>query len=1039
MPKIDHDSLDTHVLIGAADASLPEASEAQELDLYDPWDPDFIPEEEEEEEDEGLISDILNGLGNGHGQGNANGHGNGNANGHHKLVIGHDGDDDLTGSNDDDTMLGGGGNDHASGGDGNDTLIGDESIDMGQDATPLFLSVENLVSQTYYGDCAQAGDSAIYRDVAFLEDGRSVWGRLVLVGTSDPRMTVDLSGGRGSEILLDGYGYGDTAEFRLEFFDPTTGEELFINSTGTFNDIDQNYREYDVEAVSLDASEYTAFGTSSDTSLNVTTEGGIVRASGTEQNEFYDEDAQFSAQFEGRSFINFTLESRDSPSGFTLSGDLIEDAVYTPIPQGDDTLEGGAGADVIFGEGGNDLLDGGEGDDSIDGGDGDDVMIGGTGSDTMIGGLGGDTMSGGDGDDYIDGGEGDDSLSTGLGNDTLIGGAGNDTLHNSAGDDSLVGGVGDDSIVATEGNDTLEGGDGNDTLYAGVDNDSLDGGTGDDSMFGEDGDDSISGGTGFDYIEGGAGNDTIDGGDDDDTISGGDGDDLIYGGAGDDVLTTGIGNDTLYGGEGNDTLHNSSGDDSLVGGTGNDSITATDGFDTLEGGDGDDTMYGGNDDDLLVGGTGDDQMYGESGADTFVLEDNFGNDTIVGGEAGVDMDVIDMSGLTGPVSVTYTGDEAGFITDGTYTVTFSEIERLTLTDQGDVVDASADSVGVNIDAGAGADTIQGGSGDDSLTGGTGDDQFLLTQSGGADRIADFDLADDDSDGFYNDQIDVSALTGGSGADGAVQTIDVTTSDDGFGNTLLTFPEGEQLVLEGIDPSQMTTHAQLFAAGIPCFTAGALVETARGPRPVEDIRVGDLVQTADNGLQPVVWIGQRELSTQELLRNPHLRPVLLRAGSELGNTRRMWVSPQHRFVLPAELTKACGSDQESFIRARLLADLSPQNARIDESCTPLCYIHLMTEAHQVIFADGCATETYWPGPDALRSLSHRDRQELFSLFPALLRAADLYGTAGRALVQSQYSPLARKDLRRKDLRQDPLVGRGPVLEQRFAGLGNMGSG
>ena len=998
-------------------------SEVFDVDDFAPWDEEFEPEEVEEEEEpseqqsnakffrvegqenDGLLNNLLNLWGQGNGPVNANGNGHGLF----KLLFGSDADDRLTGTADADAVMAGRGNDSVDGGAGNDTLMGDDDGESGSKATPLVLNINNLVSQTYSSGSAQAGDAAVYRDVAFLEDGTSVWGRVVLVGASDENMFIDLSGDRGAEITIDGYGYGDTAEFRLEFFDPTTGEPVEISSTATFNDLDQNYYQYDVEAVTLAADQYSAFGTSDDTSLNVTNQNGTVRASGSEQNNPDDEDAWFSAAFEGRSSINFTLEARHTPSGFTLSGDLIEDAVYTPIDHGDDTLLGGLGSDVIMGQGGNDLLDGGEGDDSIDGGEGDDILLGGAGADVLTGGIGGDTISGGDGDDLIDGGEGDDSLSTGLGNDTLLGGAGNDTLHNSAGDDSLVGGEGDDSIVATEGNDTLEGGEGNDTLYAGVDDDHLDGGSGNDSMFGEAGHDVMYGRSGADHMEGGSGNDTIDGGADDDTISGGDGDDLIYGGIGNDSLTTGSGNDTLYGGEGNDTLRNSVGDDSLVGGSGDDSIVATDGNDTLDGGSGNDIMYGGNDSDLLIGGTGDDVMQGEADADTFRIEDNFGNDKIFGGEAGKDHDVIDLSYMTGPVTVTYTGYESGTITDGTDTIRFSEIEELILTDEDDVVDAREDSAGVQINAGAGNDTLIGGSGDDRFTGGAGDDKIALTSSGGTDRITDFDTSDNDDDGYYNDQLDVSDLTGGSGTGGMVRTSDVTTSDDGYGNALLTFPDGEQLVLQGVSPDQMNTHDQLFAAGIPCYTPGSRVITSQGEIPVEQIRVGDLLQTADNGLQPVIWMGRRALSSAALKRHSHLRPIVLRPGGLIANGRYMRVSPQHRFLTKSE---HCGS--EVFARARLLLDMDPAHVFADHADAPVCYIHLMTEEHQVIFVDGCATESFWPGPEALRSLNDADRREVFDLFPELLPALAKRGSSGREIVSQGYGPLARRDLRRKDI-------------------------
>lgn len=1217
---------------GDAEEDFDVVEHAFEWDNFDPWDPDYLPEEEEEEDeedDDGLIQNVLTGLGLGaQGNGNAYGVGNGNGNSLFKLLLGGKGDDHISGSDKADLVLGGQGSDLVEGGDGDDTLMGDVDGETGADATPLVLNINNLVSQTYTGNNAAVGDYAIYRDVAFLSDGSSVWGRLVLVSASDPYMTVDLSGERGAEITIDGYGTGDTAQFRLEFFDPTTGEPISINSTATFNDLDQNYNAWDVEAVSLNADDFDAFGTASNTSLNVTNNGSTVRAAGSEANNPDDQDAWFSAQFAGQTSINFTLEARSTASGFTLSGDLIDDAVYVPLVEGNDTLLGGVGRDVIFGQGGNDWLDGGDDDDEVDGGDGDDHILGGRGNDILRGGAGRDVLSGGEGDDLIDGGEGDDYLSTGLGNDTLLGGEGNDTLHNSAGDDSLVGGVGNDSIVATAGNDTLEGDEGDDTLIGGTDNDVMDGGADNDLMLGDmagvtfngsgtdgvasasglsdfpsseltyevtfassadpsgqvilgsyttagdndmlfrvmgnnldliiagqsvpatgvdvssffdgephtfaftwdsatggvefwvdgtsvhtttvatgatigqggtfvlgqdqdalgggfdtsqifdgtiygvrlyddirspgelgtsmfgvyadtsdpnlvanwvadpnsasftdqtgnhamttsgdtgstwsTGNDSMTGGTGSDTIYGGGGNDTIDGGDGDDTLHGGDGDDLIYGGAGNDYMTTGTGNDTLYGGEGDDTLHNSSGDDSLVGGVGNDSIVATDGYDTLEGGEGNDTMYGGNDDDRLVGGTGDDLMYGESGRDTFIMEDNFGNDTIVGGEAGTDFDTIDFSAMTGPVTVTYTGDEAGYITDGTSTTYFSEIERLILTDQADVVDASADSAGVIIDAGAGNDTLQGGSGNDKFTGGDGDDEYVLTDSGGWDRITDFDIADDDSNGFYNDQLDVSELTGGSGSGGAVRTIDVTTSDDGFGNAMLTFPNGEVLVLEGITPNQMTTHAQLFAAGIPCFTPGTLVVTGRGAIPVEHIQVGDLLQTADNGLKPVIWIGRRLLSSADLMANPHLRPIQLQPGGMIHVERAMRVSPQHRFASKTPLP-----GQDSFLKAKLLAELDPGFVTKDQSLAPLCYIHLMTEEHQVIFADGCRTETFWPGPDALRSLGAAGRRELRDLFPELLVAADHFGPAGRAMVAHHYGALARPDLRRRDLRE-----------------------
>lgn len=139
-----------------------------------------------------------------------------------------------------------------------------------------------------------------------------------------------------------------------------------------------------------------------------------------------------------------------------------------------------------------------------------------------------------------------------------------------------------------------------------------------------------------------------------------------------------------------------------------------------------DTISGGAGNDTIVGGQGADSLTGGDDTDTFIIQNNFGNDTITGGEGGADSDLIDLSALTGPVTVTYTGDESGTITDGSGTITFSEIERMILTDQNDSVDASithnglnGDIEGVDIDGRGGDDTIIGGRGGDTIDGGLG--------------------------------------------------------------------------------------------------------------------------------------------------------------------------------------------------------------------------------------------------------------------------------------------------------------------------------
>lgn len=119
---------------------------------------------------------------------------------------------------------------------------------------------------------------------------------------------------------------------------------------------------------------------------------------------------------------------------------------------------------TMFGSDGNDIITTTNKATLVLAGDGDDVIRGGNGGNMLSGGNGNDFIYGGDGDDYLAGDAGDDYLFGGKGNDILYGGEGNDYLDGGEGDDLLFGGAGDDTLVWSAGNDILCGNEGNDTL-----------------------------------------------------------------------------------------------------------------------------------------------------------------------------------------------------------------------------------------------------------------------------------------------------------------------------------------------------------------------------------------------------------------------------------------------------------------------------------------------------------------------------------------------------------------------------------------------
>lgn len=153
-------------------------------------------------------------------------------------------------------------------------------------------------------------------------------------------------------------------------------------------------------------------------------------------------------------------------------------------------------------------------------------------------------------------------------------------------------------------------------------------------------------------------------------------------------------------------------------------------------------------------------------------------------------------------------------------------------------------------------------------------------------------------------------------------------------------------------------------GAVCFTQGALVDTPDGARPVEDIRPGDRLSTRDHGAQEVLWTGARHLSGARLFAMPHLRPVRIREGA-FGTTADLVISPEHRLLLGGPAARALFNEPEVLVEARDLID----DRMVRPALAPrgVTYIHLLTSRHEVICANGIATETFHPDradPDLL---------------------------------------------------------------------------
>ncbi len=207
------------------------------------------------------------------------------------------------------------------------------------------------------------------------------------------------------------------------------------------------------------------------------------------------------------------------------------------------------------------------------------------------------------------------------------------------------------------------------------------------------------------------------------------------------------------------------------------------------------------------------------------------------------------------------------------------------------------------------------------------------------------------------------------------------------------------------------YSDLDGYGVTCFAAGTRIATPRGDRPVERLMPGDLVLTVDDGPQPLRWVGLRRLSAADVAADPALCPVRIAAGA-LGPglpRRDLVVSQQHRMLVASPIGTRIGRGAgEVLVAARHLAGLPGIAVQTDPA--PVTYVHFLCDAHQIVRAEGAATESLLPGQQALRMMHRAARQEIAAIFPGVAIPGWHLAAARPVLGGRQGRRLAARHLR-----------------------------
>ncbi len=291
------------------------------------------------------------------------------------LIMGEQGDDRLYGDAGDDDIIGG--SNVAFGADGNDFMDGGDGADvaLGDNGTISRRPVQGMVGawEKYPAPFAD-----VIRDVTLFDDVDGVAGNDVILGGAGNDI---LYGQRGNDVIQGGAGddeliggLGDDVLLGEE------GTDILVGDTGV---ISRAWNADDSPTLNPNGSWHK--------DVLLTDVGVVTGVYYPDSMSYMELNAAVLADLLNADLVLMmgVYNADGTPYlvkvGYKCSEQQTCLLLVKLLPDGNDTLDGGAGDDSLFGGRGNDSLSGADANDFLVGGAGDDVLDGGAGNDLLVG------------------------------------------------------------------------------------------------------------------------------------------------------------------------------------------------------------------------------------------------------------------------------------------------------------------------------------------------------------------------------------------------------------------------------------------------------------------------------------------------------------------------------------------------------------------------------------------------------------------------------------------------------------------------------
>lgn len=178
---------------------------------------------------------------------------------------------------------------------------------------------------------------------------------------------------------------------------------------------------------------------------------------------------------------------------------------------------------------------------------------------------------------------------------------------------------------------------------------------------------------------------------------------------------------------------------------------------------------------------------------------------------------------------------------------------------------------------------------------------------------------------------------------------------------------------------------LFENAFSAFARGSLIQTTQGDIAVEDLQPGDMINTSTGEPAELVWIGSTSFAPGEGGKRTPLIRIMPDSFGEHRPGSFLTVGPGARILQTPPALRGMADGKRLLTPASRFVD--GVNVIEVTPPTPVRLFHICLTRHAAINVGGLEMETFHPGAQATREVTHALRDKFLSLFPRIGHVSD----------------------------------------------------